>query len=174
MTSLELCHTHTEIQTPCSFPDLLRIRDHYRDSPQCICIAIHLEQTLIDPSNQLLIPFISQKNTPTTQASRLFHHHNCPTVPRSEARASRLLIAAKEKTSNRTSKNCSLSSCLSFSYSQFSSQNLPDYLLSPFLSVLPNLHHQLLILPPARCRLPPEASPSLHSSPKSLPSIPHQ
>ncbi len=46
--------------------------------------------------------FYFTENTPTTQASRLCHHLIYPTVPKSEARTCRLLIATEGNTSNLT------------------------------------------------------------------------
>ncbi len=115
------------------------------------------------------------------------HHLNCLATLRSEARTCQLLIAAEEKTSNPTPK-CSLSSCLSCfplttSFTKISQNNsdllllqLP-LLLSTSVSVLfspPKLASAPTYLPSNRCWLPPDASSSSHSSPRSLPSIPHQ
>ncbi len=49
--------------------------------------------------------FYFTENTPTSQASRLCLHLIYPTVPKSEARTCRLLIAAEENTSNPTLQN---------------------------------------------------------------------
>jgi hypothetical protein len=189
-----LYYIHSKTRTLCCFPDLLQLKDYcaephnatsdHTDGPFEPHVSQHKNDSACDlrlniynapaqpditdrhhSTSQInFLSFISQKTLRQHKLLDPCHHLICPTTLRSKARTCQLLIAAEEKTSNLTPK-CSLSSCLSI-------LSLYLFLFTPSVPLPTKNLHQLLLI--NRCWLPPKASSSSHSSPRSLPSIPHQ